>query len=61
MATEITIEGAPARGFVSGLRDTFNELGAREDCSPDLANAWAYYRSHRDEIEEQIAGNADVS
>lgn len=23
----------------------------------DLANAWAYYRSHREEIEEQIAGN----
>ena len=23
----------------------------------DLANAWAYYRSHRDEIDEQIAEN----
>ncbi len=24
----------------------------------DLANAWAYYRSHRDEIERQIRENA---
>jgi uncharacterized protein (DUF433 family) len=23
----------------------------------DLANAWAYVRSHRDEIEQQISGN----
>jgi len=23
----------------------------------DLANAWAYYRSHREEIEQQIADN----
>lgn len=23
----------------------------------DLSNAWAYYRSHRDEIDRQIAGN----
>jgi uncharacterized protein (DUF433 family) len=23
----------------------------------DLANAWAYYRSHRDEIEQQIVEN----
>ena len=23
----------------------------------DLANAWAYYRSHRDEIEQQIREN----
>ena len=25
--------------------------------SEDLANAWAYYRSHRDEIEQQIQEN----
>ena len=23
----------------------------------DLANAWSYYRSHREEIDSQIAGN----
>lgn len=26
----------------------------------DLANAWAYYRSHRDEIEQQIRENEDA-
>ncbi len=26
----------------------------------DLANAWAYYRSHREEIDEQIAKNEAV-
>jgi uncharacterized protein (DUF433 family) len=25
--------------------------------SEDLANAWAYYRLHREEIEQQIAEN----
>lgn len=26
----------------------------------DLANAWAYYRSHRDEIEQQIRENEEA-
>jgi uncharacterized protein (DUF433 family) len=26
----------------------------------DLANAWAYYRSHRDEIDEQIRENEEA-
>ncbi len=26
----------------------------------DLANAWAYYRSHRDEIEQQITENENA-
>ena len=26
----------------------------------DLANAWAYYRSHHDEIEQQILGNEEA-
>ena len=26
----------------------------------DLANAWAYYRSHRDEIEQQICENEEA-
>lgn len=26
----------------------------------DLSNAWAYYRSHRDEIEQQIDENEDA-
>ena len=26
----------------------------------DLANAWAYYRSHRDEIEQQITENENT-
>lgn len=26
-------------------------------CAEDLANAWAYFRSHRDEIEKQIREN----
>ena len=25
----------------------------------DLSNAWNYYRAHRDEVEAQIAENAD--
>ena len=26
----------------------------------DLANAWAYFRAHRDEIEQQIRENEDA-
>jgi len=26
----------------------------------DLANAWAYYRSHREEIEQQIRENEEA-
>jgi uncharacterized protein (DUF433 family) len=26
-------------------------------CAEDLANAWAYVRSHREEVERQIAEN----
>jgi len=26
----------------------------------DLANAWAYYRAHHDEIEQQIRENEDA-
>jgi uncharacterized protein (DUF433 family) len=27
----------------------------------DLANAWAYYRTHRDEIQQQIRENAGIN
>ena len=36
----------------AGLLRSYPTLRAQ-----DLANAWAYYRAHREEIEQQIAGN----
>lgn len=29
-------------------------------CAEDLANAWAYYRSYREEIDKQIQENEDA-
>lgn len=52
-----TLESARRQGMTdAAILGTFPSLTAE-----DLANAWAYARGHRDEMDREIAANDDAS